>query len=248
MVSINNFPFYKIAFIIFVTFSAWACVEKEDDSIEPIEPIEMEDPIDTIETDALTYLALGDSYTIGQGVLPASRWPNQLSKRLEESNIIIGALNIIAQTGWTTKSLLNAIESQEPESHDLVSLLIGVNNQYQGLPFSQFQVEFDSLLTISINLANGPESVFVVSIPDYGVTPFGSGNSEEIAEELDMYNNYMAQKCISLNIPFIDITQISRGLGSSSGALADDNLHPSGSQYGKWVEVILPIVKTLLEE
>ena len=116
------------------------------------------------------------------------------------------------------------------------------DNQYQGQDFGIFQNEFDSLLDISIALANTAERVFVVSIPDYGVTPFGSSNSEIIGQQLDMYNAYMAEQCAALDIPFINITEISRELGASPGALAPDNLHPSGAQYSEWVGAILPVV------
>lgn len=143
---------------------------------------------------------------------------------------------------------MDAIEVEAPKNHDLVSLLIGVNNQYQGLSFDQFKTEFDALLNIAIDLANGKKRVFVVSIPDYGLTPFGANNSEQIAEELDMYNNYMETQSNSLEIPFINITEISRDLGNMEGALATDNLHPSGDQYEKWVEEMSPVVVSLLEE
>ena len=195
---------------------------------------------------SLHYLALGDSYTIGQSVADSLRWPVQLSENLRAKDYSEVYTEIIAQTGWTTGDLLNAIPDAEREQYNLVSLLIGVNNQYQNKPFEMFNTEFDSLLNKSIEFAAGKEKVFVVSIPDYGVTPFGSNNSEEIAQELDTYNEYMNQKCIDLGIPFINITEISRELGASVGSLAPDNLHPSGSQYTKWVEEILPIVEEIL--
>ncbi|KAA3633634.1 MAG: SGNH/GDSL hydrolase family protein [Bacteroidetes bacterium] len=199
-----------------------------------------------IDTTAISYLALGDSYTIGQAVDQNMRWPIQLAKKLKENNIIIEPVNIIAQTGWTTSNLIQSIYDMEPDQHDLVSLLIGVNNQYQGQPFDVFQTEFDSLLNISIQLAGNIKRVFVVSIPDYGVTPFGANNAEQIAQELDMYNEYMQQACIALEIPFVNITNLSRQLGDSPGALAVDNLHPSGSQYTQWVNLILPVVIDML--
>ena len=133
-------------------------------------------------------------------------------------------------------------------SYNLVSLLIGVNNQYQKQSFSIFESEFDELLEQSIEIAGDAKRVFVVSIPDYGVTPFGSSNSEVIGQEIDMYNDYIAAKCEAQNIPFIDITGISRTLADSPGSLAADNLHPSGSQYALWTNEILPVVIDLLKE
>jgi len=195
-----------------------------------------------------SYLALGDSYTIGQGVDESLSWPNQLSDRLRAENVEVLEPTIIAQTAWKTSDLIHAVEEANLEKYDLVSLLIGVNNQFVGQSFELFNVEFDSLLNKSIELAGSQERVFVLSIPDYGVTPFGSNNSELIAQEIDMYNEYIKGRCLDQSVAFIDITSISRQLGASQGALASDNLHPSGSQYAMWVEMALPRVKALLLE
>lgn len=193
------------------------------------------------------YLALGDSYTIGQGVDLAESWPIQLGAKLIENSFSVDKNDIIAQTGWETTDLLNALADSSLEDYNLVSLLIGVNNQFSNRPFETYTTEFDLLLNQAIELV-GVNRTFVVSIPDYGVTPFGSNNSENIASELDEYNAYAASKCQTLNIPFINITEISRQLGDNNGALAADNLHPSGTQYGKWVEEILPVVLEILEK
>ena len=202
--------------------------------------------IDNESSESIRYLALGDSYTIGQGVEEAFRWPNQLGDSLAALAYTLDTVAIIAQTGWTTANLLQAIENANPSGYNLVSLLIGVNNQYQGQDVGIFQNEFDSLLEISIALAHSVNRVFVVSIPDYGVTPFGSSNSEVIGQEIDLYNAYIAERCAAQAIPFINITEISRALGDNPGALAPDNLHPSGTQYSEWVGAILPVVVELL--
>ena len=195
----------------------------------------------------IQYLALGDSYTIGQGVDTLDRWPNQLSSKLEQDGFTIEKTDIIAQTGWKTSDLLNAIEDSSLENYNLMSLLIGVNNQFSGIPFEIYANEFDELINQMID-AVGSNRIFVVSIPDYGVTPFGSNNSETIAQELDDYNEYARSRCQALNIPYIDITEISRTLGASDGALASDNLHPSGIQYAEWVEEIGPAVIEIIGE
>ncbi len=192
-------------------------------------------------------MALGDSYTIGQGVEADERWPNQLSAALSFSNIEVEQTAIIAQTGWKTGDLLNALADTTLEKHDLVSLLIGVNNQFWGQPFETFRLEFDLLLTKAKDLSENGR-VFVVSIPDYGVTPFGGSNSASIAEDIDMYNAYIEQQCALENIPFVDVTKISRQLGDSSGALCSDNLHPSATQYAEWVTEMLPTVLDMLIE
>jgi len=188
----------------------------------------------------LSYLALGDSYTIGEGVTEAETWPFQLKSTLEENDFNLENMLVIAQTGWTTTDLLDQLSTEyiAEDGYDLVSLLIGVNNQFQGLSFEEFQSEFNQLVDSALGYSV-TDKVFVVSIPDYGVTPFGSSNSQQIALELDEYNGYMALQCETRNLPFINITEISRELGSSEGALAPDNLHPSGSQYEQWVQQII---------
>ncbi|NNF33754.1 MAG: SGNH/GDSL hydrolase family protein [Saprospiraceae bacterium] len=205
-------------------------------------------PDEEINSKTIRFLALGDSYTIGQGVAEELRWPNQLAKLLESYEYKLLETNIIARTGWTTGNLISAIESQSPDPHELVSLLIGVNNQYQGQSFEVYQTELVTLIDKAIKLAGSKERVFMVSIPDYGVTPFGQSNSENIAKELDAYNAFAKEKCDALDIPFINITEISRSLGSSEGALASDQLHPSGQQYTLWVDAILSEVLDMLEK
>ena len=199
------------------------------------------------DTQPIQYLALGDSYTIGQSVDTSDRWPIQLDAKLKDEGFTVERTDIIAQTGWKTSDLLNAIEGTNLEDYNLISLSIGVNNQFSGIPFEVYTSEFDELLGRIIDAA-GASRVFVVSIPDYGVTPFGSNNSETIAQELDEYNEYARLKCDNLNIPYINITEISRDLGASEGALAIDNLHPSGTQYALWVDEIVPKVKELIGE
>jgi len=203
--------------------------------------------MDSLMNKTITYLALGDSYTIGQGVSTDMNFPNQLSDSIVGYSGDTVSVDIIARTGWTTGNLLDAIHTQDPVPHDVVSLLIGVNNQFQNQSYFVFQDEFNELLDISINLAGGAENVFVVSIPDYGVTPFGSSNSANIAEALDNYNAYMKGQCDTLEIPFIDVTSISRVLGDTDGALATDDLHPSGLQYSLWVQEMIPVVLPIFE-
>jgi lysophospholipase L1-like esterase len=197
--------------------------------------------------EAVNYLALGDSYTIGQGVEALERWPIQLKGALDKANYNIEVVDIIAQTGWTTKNLLKATENINPEDYNLVSLLIGVNNQFQNLPFITFKKEFDLLLNKSIEIAGDTNNVFVVSIPDYGVTSIGASNSIAIGQEIDSYNEYMSDQCSEKKVFFINITRISRELADSDGALAPDGLHPSGSQYLEWTNKIFPTVKEILD-
>jgi len=226
--------------VLLLLFFVISCSSDDEDQVVT------EDAPEPVES--LRYLALGDSYTIGQGVGESSRWPNQLSTQLILNGIDVEETRIIAQTGWKTDQLLDAIEQEDPTGFNLVSLLIGVNNQFNNQSLQAFRPQFIQCLNKAIELAGSEGDVFVVSIPDYGVTPFGSSNAEEIAQELDEYNAYMQGKCEELNIPFVNITEISRTLGDTTGALASDNLHPSGFQYSLWVDEILPVVFEILTD
>ena len=197
----------------------------------------------------LNYLALGDSYTIGQSVCETCRFPIQLQDSLEKilpSNKIIST-KIIATTGWTTTNLIAAIATQNPTNdYDLVTLLIGVNNQYQNKPFSLYEQEFPELVNIAISKAKGNKAnVVIVSIPDYAYTPFGNGNTT-ISTQIDSYNAFAENYCIENNITFVNITDITRQGLSQPNLVATDGLHPSEIAYSKFVELILPKAKVVL--
>jgi lysophospholipase L1-like esterase len=191
-------------------------------------------------------LALGDSYTIGQSVCETCRFPAQLKDSLT-NNIINSSfeLDIIAQTGWSTTVLKSAIIDANPNNnYDLVTLLIGVNNQYQNRPFSVYETEFPELLNIAIDLAKGDKNkVIVISIPDYAYTPFGQNlyNSNEISTEIDQYNAYAQSQCILKNVTYVYITDITREGLENTNLVASDNLHPSELAYSKFVERLLPL-------
>lgn len=190
-----------------------------------------------------TYLALGDSYTIGESVDRKERWPEQLVKRLRNDTIKIEDPIIVATTGWTTDELKKGIIQVDlKETYDFVTLLIGVNNQFRGYPLSQYESEFKELLEMSIGFAKGnPNNVLVISIPDYGITKFARerGLSEEkIAKELDEYNA-IAQKISTLrDVKFFSITEHSRRAKLNEELIASDGLHPSAKMYKHWVDTI----------
>ena len=189
----------------------------------------------------IKYLALGDSYTIGESVNEAERWPVQLAEALRKKGKEIEGPKIIATTGWRTDNLGNAINiaNLKPE-YGLVSLLIGVNNQYQGKPIEQFRKEFEELLIVAIRLAQGKkENVFVVSIPDYGYTPFGKPKQQKISKELDDYNDISRKITGKYGVKYFYITDISRKGLDDPSLVATDGLHPSGKQYSQWVDLIL---------
>lgn len=195
------------------------------------------------------YLALGDSYTYGQSVCETCRFPEQLKDSLGQYLTTADnfEIKLIAQTGWTTTNLKTAIAAQNPANdYNLVTLLIGVNNQYQGKPFSLYEQEFPELVDIAIAKAGGNKNrVIVVSIPDYAYTPFGQG-SVSISEGVYQYNAFAKAYCESNGISYVYITDITR-LGLLQPELvATDGLHPSTQAYAQFVERILPLAKTKL--
>ncbi len=199
----------------------------------------------------IKYLALGDSYTIGESVADSLRWPVQLSDSLFKSNISVSELKIIATTGWTTAELQAGIEKEVLNTpYDLVSLLIGVNNQYRGYDIEIYKTEFRKLLEQSIQYAgNDRTKVFVVSIPNYGVTPFGQSRGEDkIRQELLGYDAIAEQISSEYGIPFVNITPISEGAKTDPSLIAEDQLHPSGKMYSLWVQEMLSTVVSLIEQ
>lgn len=203
----------------------------------------------------INYLALGDSYTIGQSVCETCRYPEQLKASLKaiypQTNF---SLKVIAQTGWTTSDLISAINSVNPDSnYDLVSLLIGVNNQYQGRDFSIYEKEFPELVNKAITLAKGDKkNVIVLSIPDYAYTPFGTiqmqGQGARISNEINQYNILAENYCTINGIVFISITDITRNGLIKPSLVANDGLHPSAEAYTLFTERILPKVKAALQD
>ena len=192
--------------------------------------------------DKVSYLALGDSYTIGESVAIADRFPVQLASALEEKGVKVADPVIIAKTGWTTANLKKGIADANfaGKTFDLVSLLIGVNNQYQGRNLEEYRSEFKELLEQAIKLANGKkENVFVLSIPDYGYTPFGRSRQPSISAEIDQFNAVNKQITESFGVSYFDITAISRDGFSDPSLVATDGLHPSGKMYKQWVDLVL---------
>ncbi len=203
----------------------------------------------TMNTEPIKFLALGDSYTIGETVAEWERWPAQLAAVLRRDRVIVAEPVIIARTGWTTDELNAAIDQASPqETYDLVTLLIGVNNQYRGRSAEQYRGEFSALLRRAIGFAGGrPACVIVVSIPDWGVTPFAEGRDrEKIANEIDEYNSINWEESVRAGVVYVDITPISREVERHPELIASDGLHPSAVQYKYWVELIEPKALTAL--
>ena len=194
------------------------------------------------------YLALGDSYTIGQNVEENQRFPVQLAEKLNEAGLNVAKPTIVARTGWTTANLAQGIEDAKlTGTYDLVTLLIGVNNQYQGRDTAEYRRQFRELLNKSVRFANDIEKrVIVISIPDYGVTPFGSSNAGKIAEEIDDFNKINREETELKKAHYVYITSISRAAKNDPSLIATDGLHPSGKMYSLWVQAIFPVAKNIL--
>jgi len=195
--------------------------------------------------DSLTYLALGDSYTIGESVAADQSYPYQLTASLKASGLHIATPTIIATTGWTADNLINAIASSNihGRAYDFVTLLIGVNDQYQGLSQSNYRTRFVQLLNTAIGFAKGDTSrVFVLSIPDWGVTPFANGQDAVIGPQIDQFNAINKEESLKAGVHYLDITPISRQAANDPSLVAPDGLHPSGRMYALWVAQLAPTV------
>jgi lysophospholipase L1-like esterase len=195
------------------------------------------------------FLALGDSYTIGESVAEADRWPNQLVRALRAKKTVVADPEIIAKTGWTTDELSAAIDAAKPHGpYALVTLLIGVNNQYRGRDAEQYRKEFVALLHRAIGFAGGDaKRVIVVSIPDWGATPFAEGRDRaKIGAEIDHFNAIAREESMRAGAHFADVTPVSRHASTDPTLVAPDGLHPSAKMYAQWVAVIEPEARLAL--
>lgn len=189
------------------------------------------------------YLALGDSYTIGEAVRESGRFPVQLADRLRADGVDVANPEIVAKTGWTTDELAAGIDAAGPAGpYELVTLLIGVNNQYRGRPLEEYREQFRALLQSALRFAGGErERVIVISIPDWGVTPFAAGRDRDaIARDIDAFNEVSRDEANREGVRYVDITPGSRRAAGKPGLIAADGLHPSAEMYRQWVELLLP--------
>ena len=196
-----------------------------------------------------TYLALGDSYTIGEGVAAADRWPVQLAALARTQRLELQAPDIIARTGWTTAELAAAVATGDTaKTYDLVSLQIGVNDQYRGQPLAQYRRTFRGLLQTAIRRAGRrPGRVVVLSIPDWGQSPFAAGsNRAQIGAEIDQFNAAARAECQPAGVAFVDITPLSRAAAGDAAQFATDGLHYAGPQLRRWAAAALPATQAAL--
>ncbi|MBD0366111.1 MAG: SGNH/GDSL hydrolase family protein [Flavisolibacter sp.] len=197
-----------------------------------------------------TYLALGDSYTIGEGVTLYHSFPYQVVQILRRSNYHFSAPEIMAQTGWTSDELMASLDTYHfLPKYDIVSLLIGVNNQYRGRLLEEYKLDFENLLKKSIHLAGSKkENVLVLSIPDYSTTPLRQGKDpDKIAKEIDLFNSLNKAISVQYKVPYIDVTSIGRLEKKDETYLSADNLHPSKKEYTLWAEKVADVILAMLK-
>jgi lysophospholipase L1-like esterase len=210
--------------------------------------------LEPVSMSPIRYLALGDSYTIGESVAERERWSNQVARLIESSPHLRGSqrrveVTIIARTGWTVDELWQGIQASKIEPpYDMVSLLIGVNDQYRGYPVEGYREDFRFMLGKAIEYAGGDaKRVIVLSIPDWGVTPFAAGRDQQkIAREIDAFNAVNREETEKAGAHYVDVTPISRMAANDPSLIAPDGLHPSGTMYRMWAEKVLPAALEIL--
>lgn len=190
-----------------------------------------------------SFLALGDSYTIGEGVEESKRWPNQFIEIAYEKGLYFEKPKIIAKTGWKTYDLLNAInETNFTKKYDYVSLLIGVNNQFNSRPIDEFEQDLNDLMEEMKKIKKNDGSIIIISIPDWGYSPFGeSSDMIDISSQIDLFNSSLRKFASTNNLKFVDVTEISRRGIDEPNLIAGDSLHPSGIMYLEWAKKIYEI-------
>jgi lysophospholipase L1-like esterase len=234
--------------ILLITLTALTGCNKKAETI-PVTAVDTA-KTKTMATDSLTYLALGDSYTIGQSEPQSVSYPYQLTDSLNTNGFKVQIPTVIATTGWTTDDLINAISASgiTGKKYSFVTLLIGVNDQYQGLSIDNYKVKFAQVLNEAIAFAGGyPTKVFVISIPDYGVTPFAEGQDSTIYPQIMAFNAANQSISQAAGVNYINITPVSRTVTTDPTLLAPDGLHYSGKMYALWVKLLEPVVATSLK-
>lgn len=231
-----------LSWFFLATFSLTGCAKKKLDSTSmPLPIVDM--------NGQKKYIALGDSYTIGQDVATDQRFPAQTVAILRQLNISVNDPQYIANTGWTTENLNSSLNQQDPQGpYDVVTLLIGVNDQYQRMDTGGYRTRFTQLLLKSLQLAgNDHKHVFILSIPDYSVTPFvHQSDKARVRREIDLFNLVNKDVAQKNNVNYLDITPSSREAENDRSLIANDGLHPSGKEYKKWAEMLAPMIKEKL--
>jgi lysophospholipase L1-like esterase len=242
----------KVIFSFLLTITALSgCAKKNaDTTVAAVSITKTNNTPGTPVAGAFNYLALGDSYTIGQSVPIDQSFPYQLAAALN-LQIKVNTPTIVAVTGWTTDNLISAVSTDGGnKSYDFVTLLIGVNDQFQGNSRDIYRASFIKILNSAVLFAKGNKNrVFVISIPDYGVTPFAAGqNRAAIGQQIDLFNAINKDESTKAGVNYLDITDISRQAANDASLIATDGLHPSGKMYGLWVQRLAPLIKAQLDK
>ena len=214
-------------------------IDRDDSSILLIE----ENNLNTRSESPHSFIALGDSYTIGEGVNEDERWPNQFIDFAYENGIEFDQPVIIAETGWKTFDLINAInQTNFTKKFDYISLLIGVNNQFNSRPIDEFEEDLNKLMNEMKSIKKNDGSIVIISIPDWGYTPYGeSSDMGDISEQINLFNSSLRKFAYTNGLKYVDVTQISRRGINEPDLITNDNLHPSGSMYLEWAKKIYSI-------
>lgn len=239
--------------LLFTIFACYGCGKEKNTLPENESAMSTKDTTTTKDSTGIAdakYLALGDSYTIGQNVKEAERFPAQTVQMLRDQHINIKDPEYIATTGWTTANLISAINVENPaKDFDIVTLLIGVNDQYQRRDTTGYRKRFSELLNTAVDLAGSRKThVFVLSIPDYSATPFVAESDKAIVSmQIDQFNAINKEVTLQSGITYIDITPSTRQAANDTSLIANDGLHPSGKEYAVWANMLTPLIKKALQ-
>ena len=239
---------FKISFLLTVMNGCTSNTNYNDEDLN----IDRDDYTDTLTVDdnlntpienPYSFIALGDSYTIGEGVNEDERWPNQFVDVAYENGVDFDQPMIIAETGWKTYDLLNAInQTNFSKKYDYISLLIGVNNQFNSRPIDEFEEDLNKLMDEMKRIKKNDGSIIIISIPDWGYTPFGeSSDMSDISEQINLFNSSLRKFASTNDLKYVDVTEISRRGINEPDLITNDNLHPSGTMYLEWAKKIYNI-------
>ena len=239
---------FKIFFLLTVMIGCTSNTNYNDEDLnidrdDFSDALIVEDNLNTPRESPYSFIALGDSYTIGEGVNEDERWPNQFVDVAYESGVDFDQPMIIAETGWKTYDLLNAIDQTNfTKKYDYISLLIGVNNQFNSRPIDEFEEDLNKLMDEMRRIKKNDGSIIIISIPDWGYSPFGeSSDMSDISEQINLFNSSLRKFATTNGLKYVDVTEISRRGINEPDLITNDNLHPSGIMYLEWAKKIYNI-------